>query len=109
MDSSTRTKVRMQVMKNYHKKRLEEAGNVSAPVVDAHPKPALSAKSQTHKFRLGEERILRPWKPVKARLKKGKKSAIPQANPLDNIEVQYYVGGGLTLFSNPNISQNASI
>ena len=66
LDSSSRTKVRMQVMKEYHRKRakrgLEE--DLEIPVV-IHPKPVLSAKSHTHKFRLGQENDMKPWLPRK--------------------------------------------
>lgn len=82
MDSSARTSVRVQVMRQYHKKRIDADGKAIPPVtMKISSLPVLSAKAQTRKFRLGQEKVLRPWTPVKARPKKdGKHKVSPQRN-----------------------------
>ncbi|KAL2072878.1 hypothetical protein VTL71DRAFT_12221 [Oculimacula yallundae] len=64
LDKSSRTKVRVQAMRDYHRRRIESVD--IGPRPNHIPKKPLSAKAQTHKFRLGEENLLKPWVPVKS-------------------------------------------
>jgi hypothetical protein len=73
LDKSSKTKVRVQVMKDYHRRRIQKIDESGNETLDQRPEPpVLSAKAQTQKFRLGDERILRPWKPKKGGHKKNK-------------------------------------
>jgi hypothetical protein len=71
LDKSSRSEVRAQVMKDYHRRRKvggkAKDGNDPSQV----PTPT-SAECMIGKFRFGQERVLRPWKPVKAARGKGK-------------------------------------
>lgn len=69
MDKSSRTKVRVQVMREYHRKRLSNEKERFAAHMPEKPKP-LTAKSQTQKFRLGQEKDMKPWVPVKMQTRK---------------------------------------
>lgn len=73
LDPSTRTKVRVQVMREHHRRRASRLNNKPAPVtalVPLRPKPALNVRAQTKKFRLGREKELQPWVPVKMQQRK---------------------------------------
>ena len=63
LDDSSKSEVRVQVMREYHRRRKQ--GKASRVESRLAPKAPLSAKSQTQKFRLGQEKILRPWVRVK--------------------------------------------
>jgi hypothetical protein len=67
LNKSARTQIRAQVMRDYHRRRLQAAENEQGQSKDAqsHEQPP-SARSQVLKFRLGKEKVLRPWVPVKA-------------------------------------------
>lgn len=64
LDKASRTQVRVQAMRDYHRRRTENPGG------GIEPKPIsqkpLTAKAQTRKFRLGQEKMLQPWAPVKS-------------------------------------------
>ena len=76
LDKSTRTKVRVQVMRDYHRRRqIQLEGKQSGRV---SPRPGI--KGQTHKFRLGLEKSLRPWIPVKAKKQIRRQSQIEDAS-----------------------------
>lgn len=75
LDQSSRTEVRVQVMKDYHRRR-KGAGGAKEENTSHVPTP-ISAKAMSGKFRFGQERVLRPWKPVKALRGKGKGRALP--------------------------------
>ena len=64
LDESARTQVRAQVMRDYHRRRVQKATQSENTIQDVAPKPP-PAKGQTHKFRFGKEKGLRPWVPVK--------------------------------------------
>lgn len=64
LDESARTQVRAQVMRDYHRRRIQKATHPNNIIQDPVPKEP-SAKGQTHKFRFGKEKGLRPWVPVK--------------------------------------------
>jgi hypothetical protein len=51
-------------MRDYHRRRVQRATQSENPIQDPPPRPP-SAKAQTHKFRFGREKGLRPWVPVK--------------------------------------------
>jgi hypothetical protein len=81
LDKSSRTQVRVQVMRDYHRRRTQKAeGKESSRSEPNQPRPALSAKAQTQKFRLGREKVLRPWVPVKSGGKRQEKAAAAAAN-----------------------------
>ncbi|KAH9212874.1 fungal-specific transcription factor domain-containing protein [Leptodontidium sp. 2 PMI_412] len=66
LDKASRTQVRVQAMRDYHRRRTGNAdGDIQSKPI---PQKPLSAKAQTRKFRLGEENTLRPWVPVKSEL-----------------------------------------
>lgn len=75
LDQSSRTEVRVQVMKDYHRRR-KGAGGAKEGNASHVPTP-ISAKAMSGKFRFGRERVLRPWKPVKALRGKGKGRVLP--------------------------------
>ncbi|KAH7363779.1 fungal-specific transcription factor domain-containing protein [Rhexocercosporidium sp. MPI-PUGE-AT-0058] len=64
LDKTSRTQVRVQAMRDYHRRRTAKPDSDIRP--KATPQQPLSAKAQTHKFRLGQEKILQPWVPVKS-------------------------------------------
>lgn len=71
LDKSSKTRVRVQVMKDYHRRRTQKVDEHGNETLDHRSgPPRLSAKAQTQKFRLGQEKILRPWKPKKRERKK---------------------------------------
>lgn len=73
LDKSSKTKVRIQVMKDYHRRKVQEIEENKHETLDQRSEPPqLSAKAQTKKFRLGDERVLRPWEPKKGPSKKNK-------------------------------------
>jgi hypothetical protein len=76
LDQSSRTEVRVQVMKDYHRRR-KGAGSAKEGNETSHVPAPISAKAMSGKFRFGQERVLRPWKPVKALRGKGKGRALP--------------------------------
>ena len=51
-------------MRDYHRRRVQRATQSENPIQDPPLRPP-SAKAQTHKFRFGREKGLRPWVPVK--------------------------------------------
>ncbi len=63
LDESARTQVRVQVMRDYHRRRVLRT-NQNEYMIQAPALKPPSAKSQTHKFRFGEKG-LHPWVPVK--------------------------------------------
>lgn len=66
LDESARTRVRVQVMRDYHRRRAQrEEGREEALIANTRDRKPPSAKSQIQKFRLGHEKVLRPWVPVK--------------------------------------------
>jgi len=71
LDQSSRTEVRVQVMKDYHRRR-RGAGRAEEGNETSHVPTPISAKAMSGKFRFGQERVLRPWKPVKALRGRGK-------------------------------------
>jgi hypothetical protein len=75
LDQSSRTEVRVQVMKDYHRRRKGAEGAKEANT--SHVSALTSAKAMSGKFRFGQERVLRPWKPVKALRGKGKGRVLP--------------------------------
>ena len=78
LDKSSKTKVRVQVMKDYHRRRIHRIDENGNETLDLRPEPPiLSAKALTQKFRLGDERILRPWKPKKGERRKNKVKTTP--------------------------------
>jgi hypothetical protein len=64
LDESARTQVRAQVMRDYHRRRVQKAIQSENKAQDSALMPP-SAIGQTHKFRFGKEQGLRPWVPVK--------------------------------------------
>ncbi|KAM3069577.1 hypothetical protein ACMFMF_008792 [Clarireedia jacksonii] len=72
-DKETRTKVRVEVMRDYHRKRIQKGGS-SATVggnddgVKKHE--SVDPKSRMTKFRLDSEKSLTPWKPLTKRRKR---------------------------------------
>lgn len=68
LDKSARQQVRVQVMRDYHRRRMQDESKEKNVLLSARRegKP-LSVKSQTLKFRLGQgsKNVLRPWMPVK--------------------------------------------
>jgi hypothetical protein len=60
-------------MREYHRRRKQ--GKASRAESRLAPKAPLSAKSQTQKFRLGREKILRPWVRVKPYVSKKAQTA----------------------------------
>jgi hypothetical protein len=78
LDQSSRTEVRVQVMKDYHRRR-KRAGRAKEGNETSHVPAPLSAKAMSGKFRFGQERVLRPWKPVKALRGKGKGRVLPSS------------------------------
>jgi hypothetical protein len=84
LDKSSKTKVRIQVMKDYHRRRVQEIGENRHVTLDQRSEPpAISAKAQTQKFRLGQERILRPWTPKKGGKKKRQDKTPPREKSID--------------------------
>jgi hypothetical protein len=77
LDQSSRTEVRVQVMKDYHRRRKGTGGAKEAKT--SHVPTPTSAKAMSGKFRFGQERVLRPWKPVKALRGKGKARVLPSS------------------------------
>ena len=73
LDDSSKSEIRVQVMREYHQRRRQ--GKVSRVESRLAPKTPLSAKSQTQKFRLGREKILRPWVRVKPYVSKKAQTA----------------------------------
>lgn len=73
LDKVSRTQVRVQAMRDYHRRRVQGVDENELPAKKAAREPP-SVKSQTQKFRLGKEKILRPWVPVK--LVVGKRTSI---------------------------------
>lgn len=67
LDKTSRTTVRVQAMHDYHRRRVSAKGK-AVPVRRPPPPIVLSAKAQTQKFRLGREKVLRPWVAVKSKL-----------------------------------------
>jgi hypothetical protein len=65
LDESARTKVRVQVMRDYHRRRVQRTNQNENTIQTPALKPP-SAKGQTHKFRFGKDKGLRPWVPVKS-------------------------------------------
>lgn len=66
LDESARTQVRVQVMRDYHRRRAQRGeGKEEVLVSDTRNREPPTAKSQTQKFRLGHEKVLRPWVPVR--------------------------------------------
>lgn len=63
MNDTMKTEVRVQVMRDYHRRR-KQRGSSSMPKT-LNPRVAPSAQSQTQKFRLNREKILRHWVRVK--------------------------------------------
>jgi len=82
LDESARTTVRAQVMRDYHRRRVQKTTQNEHSTLGSTPKPP-SAKAQTHKFRFGKEKGLRPWVPVKGSPKKRRKTSEGQQNRLD--------------------------
>jgi hypothetical protein len=78
-DKSARTRVRAQVMRNYHTQRVQQEKQPSRAPVRSDQKPIPSAECQIGKFRFDEEKTLTPWVPVKTepknRIRKGVKTA----------------------------------
>jgi hypothetical protein len=71
-------------MKDYHRRRVQEiADNRHATLDQRSEPPAISAKVQTQKFRLGQERILRPWTPKKGGKKKRQDKTPPKEKSRD--------------------------
>jgi hypothetical protein len=70
LDDTSKKAVRVQVMREYHHRRKQ--GKTSKRQAALAPQEPPTAKSQTQKFRLGREKVLRPWVPVKPYV--GKKS-----------------------------------
>lgn len=64
LDESARTKVRVQVMRDYHRRRVQRTNQNENTIQTPALKPP-SAKGQTHKFRFVKDKGLRPWVPVK--------------------------------------------
>ncbi len=64
LDKTLRTQVRVQAMRDYHRRRVQGVNENELPARKAAREPP-SAKSQTQKFRLGKEKVLGPWVPVK--------------------------------------------
>jgi len=64
LDESARTKVRVQVMRDYHRRRVQKINQNESTIQAPELKPP-SGKGQTHKFRFGKDKGLRPWVPVK--------------------------------------------
>jgi hypothetical protein len=64
LDESARTKVRVQVMRDYHRRRVQKI-NLNESSIQAPELKPPSGKGQTHKFRFGKDKGLRPWVPVK--------------------------------------------
>lgn len=93
LDESSKTKVRVQVMKDYHRRRIQKFDENGVETLDHRPEPPpISAKSQTQKFRLGYERVLRPWKPRKSERKKDKvRTSSEEERKLPSKELPYRV------------------
>jgi hypothetical protein len=72
LDDISKTEIRVEVMREYHRRRKQ--GKTLPTNKTTSPKPTLSAKSQTQKFRLGREKNLQPWVRVKPFL--GKKNQV---------------------------------
>jgi hypothetical protein len=72
-DANTKTKVRVEVMRDYHRKRNQKCGSSAAVGVNRdgmkRPEP-IDPKSRMTKFRLNPEKILTPWKPLEKRRKR---------------------------------------
>jgi hypothetical protein len=72
-DENTRTRVRVEVMRDYHRKRNQKAGSSAAGAVegyDTNRHESIDPKSRMTKFRLDAEKTLTPWKPLKKRRKR---------------------------------------
>lgn len=65
LDRNARTSVRSQVMKEYHRRRIQnqDGGLVNIPE-PARPMAPPTAKEQTQKFRLDKKRAFQAWVPV---------------------------------------------
>ncbi|TVY62891.1 hypothetical protein LSUE1_G009195 [Lachnellula suecica] len=107
LDKTSKTKVRVQVMKDYHRRRVQETdGNKPVALKRRLEPPQLSARAQTQKFRLGDERILRPWKPKKGQKKDksppaGKKASVG-IKPSFRLSKRNLVTSRQVPFSSPN-------
>ena len=80
LNDISRTEVRVQVMKEYHRRR--KLGKTSTSEDFIRNKPP-SAKAQTQKFRLDQEKILRPWVRMKSYVGKKRETTSPK---LDGIK-----------------------
>ncbi|KAN0122911.1 Fungal specific transcription factor domain containing protein [Hyaloscypha variabilis] len=73
-------------MRDYHRRRMQKATRNDVPISGPAPKPP-SAKGQTHKFRFGGEKGLRPWVPVKGPPGKRRKTGKGRGTVLGSAEV----------------------
>lgn len=78
LDDTSKTEVRVQVMREYHRRRKQ--GKISKTEAIIAQKAPLSAKSQTQKFRLDREKVLRPWVRVKPYVPKKSQTASTKSN-----------------------------
>jgi len=105
LDKPSKTKVRIQVMKDYHRRRIQDIDDKRHARLRQTLEPrAISAKAQTQKFRLGEERILRPWTPKRG----GKKRGLDNAKPAGKMKALREQGSSVISGSQVSSPEDAS-
>ncbi|KUJ22896.1 uncharacterized protein LY89DRAFT_729003 [Mollisia scopiformis] len=76
LDKASRTKVRVQVMRDFHQRRIQKTTGKTKSQNDGHDPTKVDMKGQTQKFRLGKG-VLKRWVPVKS--KAGRQKRAPEA------------------------------
>jgi hypothetical protein len=82
-DANTKTRVRVEVMRDYHRRRNQKGSSSAGMNGDVKRHEPIDPKSRMTKFRLDAEKSLTPWKPLEKRRRKRKRGGHEQVIRLD--------------------------